>query len=573
MGLAAVFGFQGRGPMIDSVHAAVTLKHFAGHGQPEGGRNIAPVNYSERYFRETHLYPFEVAVKKGNAQSIMASYNEWDGLPNHINHKLLTDILRDEWGFKGFVMSDGGGLDVTWREHLAAKDSAEAGILAILAGVDYDLGGSGCFNAMKEHVLDSLVPIEVLDNAVRRILHVKFVSGLFEHPYAQAERIKETTNCLKHKDLALKAGHEAAVLLKNEDNILPFDTNAIKTLAVIGPNAPGLHLGGYSFPFMLPGISVLDGFKAYGEKHGIEILFAEGCKITMNEQCNWMVNEEPVLSTPEIDKPLIEEAVKAAKKSDAVVLVLGENELINREAWNEVHEGDVDNLDLVGQQEELAKAILGTGKPVVIVLINGRPLSINYLAENAPAIVEAWYLGQETGHAVADLIFGDVNFSGKLTITFPRSVGQLPCYYDRKPSRFREYVNVNSSPLYPFGYGLSYTKYQYSDLELSTKQMKTGDTLKVSIQVENSGKVSGEEIVQLYIHDLISVPVRPIMELKDFSRVALDPGEKKKVEFMVTTEKLQAIGMDMKYTIQPGDFAILVGSSSVDYLADTMSVK
>ncbi len=571
MGLAAVFGFQGTGEMIDSNHAAVTLKHFAGHGQPEGGRNIAPVNYSEREFRESHLYPFEIAVKRGNAQSIMVSYNEWDGVPNHINHRLLTEILRDEWNFDGFVMSDGGGLDVTYRDHLAAKDSAESGILSILAGIDYDLGSRGCYVAMEEHVNDSLVSVKIIDKAVRNILHVKFRCGLFDNPYIDVDRMEKLMNCDEHKALALKTAHEAMILLKNEGNILPLDSSRIKTLAVIGPNAAGIHLGGYSSTPMA-GVSVLEGIKEFaGDK--INVLYAEGCKITLNETVHWHVNENPILSPPELDEKLTKEAVSIAKKSDAVLLVLGENELVNREAWSETHLGDVDNLNLVGRQEELAKAILAAGKPVVVLLINGRPLTINYLAEHAPAIIEGWYLGQETGHAVADVIFGEVNPSGKLTVTFPKNVGQLPCYYNRKPSRFREYVNSNSTPLYPFGYGISYTTFEYKELALSKKEIAVGDSLEVSVNVSNTGQRDGDEIVQLYIQDLISVPTRPIKELKDFRRISLKAGETKKVTFLVTPEKLEAMNLNMEREVQPGEFAIMAGRSSADFLADTIRVR
>jgi beta-glucosidase len=571
MALAAVYGFQGRSSTIDSVHCAATLKHFAGHGQPEGGRNIAPVNYSEREFRETHLYPFEIAVKRGKAQSIMASYNEWDGVPNHINHKLLTEILRNEWGFQGYVMSDGGGMDVTWRDHLAAKDSAEAGILSMSAGIDYDLHSSGCFYAMADFVREGLVPEDVLDNAVRNILRVKFVSGLFDHPYTDVDQMEKILNCQEHKDLARKAAQEAMVLLKNKDNTLPFDPKTVKTLAVIGPDAADIHLGGYSSTPM-KGVSVLQGLEAYAAVHDMKILYAEGCKITLNEEVNWRVQENPILSSPELDEKLISEAVAIAKKSDAVVLVIGENELINREAWSETHLGDADHLDLVGRQVDLAKAILATGKPVVIVLINGRPLGINYLAENAPAIIEGWYLGQETGHALARVIFGEVNPSGKLTVTIPRNVGQLPCYYDHKPSRFREYVNSNSTPLYPFGFGLSYTSFDYNNLELSSREIGVDNSVRVSITLKNTGDREGDEIVQLYIHDLVSLPTRPVMELKDFARIHLKPGEDQKVEFLLTPDKLEAIDMDMTRSVQPGEFAIMVGKSSVDYLSDTLIV-
>jgi beta-glucosidase len=570
IGLAAVYGFQGREAAIGPDHAAVTLKHFAGHGQPEGGRNIAPVNYSEREFRENHLYPFEVAVKRGHAQSIMASYNEWDGIPNHINHKLLTEILRNEWGFKGFVMSDGGGLDVIYRDHLAAKDSAEAGILAIRAGVDYDLGGRGCFNAMAEQIKNGLVSIEDLNRAVRNILRVKFVSGIFDRPYADMQRMEKLMNCTDHRKLALRAANEAMVLLKNENDLLPLDSNKIHRLAVIGPNAADIHLGGYS-AIPMKGVSVLEGLKAFAGKR-MEILYAEGCKITTNKRVDWKVEENPILSPPEVDRRLMAEAVSVARRSDAVLLVLGENELINREAWDEHHLGDADQLNLVGRQDELAKAILATGKPVVVLLLNGRPLSINYLAENARAIIEGWYLGQETGHAVANAIFGKINPGGKLTVTFPRNVGQLPCFYNHKPSRFREYVNSNSTPLFPFGYGLSYTRFEYTHLELSSKEIKTTEPVMVSVDITNAGTRAGDEIVQLYIHDLVSVPVRPVMELQDFTRISLQPGETKTVSFNVTPDKLEAIGIDMKRTLQPGDFAIMVGKNSVDFLSDTLTV-
>ena len=571
LAVAAVHGFQGRGKTIDNHHVAVNLKHFAGHGQPEGGRNIAPVNFSERYFRSTHLYPFERAVKEANAQGIMASYNEWDGVPNHVNHKLLTDILRDEWGFNGMVMSDGGGLDVTVNQHHAAKDSAESGILSINAGVDYDLGSSGAFRHLADQVKNGKVSEEVINRAVRDVLRMKFASGLFENPYPDLENLEKVTNSPEHKALARKAAQEAMVLLKNDHNTLPFDAEKINTLAVIGPNASQVHLGGYSdFPHQ--GISVLDGLKEFGEGK-FNVVFAEGCKLTLNKECHWKVNENPILNDPADDRRLIGEAVKVAKNSDAVVLVLGENELICREAWSDTHLGDRDDLNLVGMQNELAEAILKTGKPVVVLLINGRPITINKLAVEAPAIIEGWYLGQETGRAVADVLFGKVNPSGKLAVTIPRSVGQLPCYYDHKPSRFRKYVLANSSPLFPFGYGLSYTNYDYSNLTVSPDTIQIGEPAKVTVDVTNTGKVAGDEIVQLYIRDMVSLPTRPVQELKDIARVNLQPGETKSISFTLSPDKLEAFGMDMKREIQPGDFEVMVGKSSQDVLKTLLTVE
>ncbi len=530
MGMAAVFGFQGRGKTIGLYHVASTLKHFAGHGQPEGGRNIAPVNYSEREFRENHLYPFEMAVTKAYARSIMASYNEWDGIPNHVNKKLLTDILRGEWGFDGFVMSDGGGMDVTYEVHRAAKDARESGALSIEAGLDYDLSSRGCFRALAEQVRQGKVSLSALDRAVRNVLRVKFECGLFDHPYVDVAFMGKVTRCEAHRALALKAAHEAMVLLKNENHTLPLDSTRIRKLAVIGPNAVGIHLGGYS-PVPMEGIDVLTGIQEFA-KGKFQVLYAEGCKLTLNKAWHWQVNENPILGDPEEDRQLIREAIKMAKKSDAVVLVLGENELICREAWSENHLGDRYDLGLVGRQEELAEAIFKLGKPTVVLLFNGRPLAIPRLVEKAPALIECWYLGQETGRAVADVLFGKVNPSGKLTVTIPRSIGQLPCYYNRKGSRFREYVLSNSTPLFPFGFGLSYTTFEYSNLNITPKTIGDTQIAEVTVDVKNTGIRPGDEIVQLYLHALTSLPTRPVKELKDFARISLAPGETKTVRFL-----------------------------------------
>jgi len=571
MGKAAVYGFQGRGEAVAPGHVAVTLKHFAGHGQPEGGRNIAPLYFSDRMFRETHLYPFEIAVKKANAQSIMVSYNEWDGVPNHVNPKLLKTILRDEWGFKGYVMSDGGGLDVTYRDHRAAADSAESGALSVMAGVDYDLGSRNCFRGLVDQVKKGIVSEEAVTRAARSILRVKMACGLFENPYVDADEGEKASIADRHQKLALKAAHEAMVLLKNDGNILPFDAGKIKTLAVIGPVASEVHLGGYS-PTPMHGVSVLEGIKAFAEGK-FQVRFAEGCKITLNKECHWTVNENPILSDPADDKKRIAEAVKAAKKSDAVILVIGENELINREAWSREHLGDRDNLDLAGMQTDLAMAVLATGKPTAVILINGRPITLGKVAEKARAVVECWYLGQETGHAVADLVFGRINPSGKLSVTFPRSVGQLPCYYNRKPSLFREYVLAESTPLYPFGFGLSYTTFKYDRLSITPDEVAADGSADVSVDVTNSGGRAGDEIVQLYIHDLVSLPTRPVMELKDFARIHLEPGQTKTLTFKITPEKLENYDLDMKRRVQPGEFEILVGGNSRDVMKDTLTVR
>jgi beta-glucosidase len=571
MAVAAVFGFQGRQMPVGHEHLAVTLKHFAGHGQPFGGRNIAPVNYSEREFRETHLFPFERAVKEAGALSIMASYNEWDGVPNHVNRKLLTDILRHEWGFRGYVMSDGGGLDVTYREHLAAADSAESGVLSVQAGVDYDLGSRGCYRALADQCRRGNVDEQWITAAARNVLRVKFLAGLFDDPYIDPDTFVEALESHGDRDLARKAGHEAMVLLKNENRILPLDSVSIKTLAVIGPNAAGIHLGTYS-TVPMQGVSVLDGLRAFS-KDRFRLVYAEGCHLTLNKNCHWRLNEKPILGDPAEDVSLINEAVKIARKSDAVILVLGENEILNREAWNEDHLGDTDNLELVGRQNALFEAVHATGKPVIVLLINGRPLTVNTIDEKADAIIECWYLGQETGHAVTDILFGRVSPSGKLSVTFPRSVGQLPCYYNKKPSDFRHYILADSSPLYPFGYGLSYTTFEYLNLRLFSNEIAPDETVEVEIEVKNTGNRTGDEIVQLYIHDRVSLPTRPVQELKGFTRITLKPGETKLIRFLLTPEQLAAPDMNMHRVVQPGDFEIMAGGSSTQLLKETLRVK
>ncbi|HMD60534.1 MAG TPA: glycoside hydrolase family 3 C-terminal domain-containing protein, partial [Opitutaceae bacterium] len=572
MGMAAIFGLQGRGPAIDEEHVAVTLKHFAGHGEPEGGRNIAPVNYSEREFRSVHLYPFEMAVKVAHAHSLMASYNEWDWIPNHVNHKLLTDILRTEWGFNGYVMADGGGIESVVDEHHAAAGYAEAGVLCIEAGLDYGGGGKGrCFSALAEEQRAGKVSMAAIDRAAAGVLFVKFLSGLFDRPYGDPDLAEKVANSAEHKALARMAADEAVVLLKNENRTLPLDASRIKTLAVIGPNAADIHLGGYS-AVPMEGVSVLQGLKDFAGG-AFRVLYAEGCKLDTNHASGWLVNENPVPNDAADDARLMDEAVDVALKSDAVVLVLGENEMLRREAWNEDHLGDRDTLDLAGGQHELSRAILATGKPVVVLLINGGPLSVNYLQDHAPAVVECWYLGQETGPAVADVLFGKVSPSGKLTVTFPRSVGQIPAYYDHSPSRFRSYVLSDSAPLYPFGFGLSYATFDYRNLRVSPDAMARDGTAQVSVDVTNSGPVKADEVVELYIHALASVPVRPVEELKDFARISVNPGETRTVTFTLGPDKLESYDISMRRTVQPGDFEVLVGKSSSDVLRARLRVN
>jgi beta-glucosidase len=568
MGVAAILGLQGRSKSIDGNHLLACAKHFAGHGQPEGGTNLAPANFSERVIRENHLYPFEMAVKKANVRTVMASYNEIDGVPNHANSWLLNDVLRGEWGFTGYVISDYDGVNRMFTRQHAALNQAEAGKRAISAGMDFECPSNWkeyCFRYLPEQIKAGEVKESILDSAVARVLRNKFIMGLFEQPYVKIVSENETLEMQKkHRQIALKAAEEGMILLKN-DGTLPFSENKIKRLAVIGPNADEVHYGNYSNNAS-PGISILEGLTTYG-KGKYEVVYSEGFKIYEND-----TTIKAPEKTVEAENLRIQKAVELAKSCDAVLLVMGGNELTCREEWKN-HTGDYYDLDLLGRQEDLAKAIFALGKQTAVLLINGRPQSVNYLAEKAPAMIEGWYLGQEQGTAVSNVVFGKVNPSGKLAVTFPRHVGQLPVYYNSKPYVHESpYINGEYSPLYPFGFGLSYTTYKYANLKLDTKKVIAGEPVKVSIEVTNSGDRDGDEIVQLYIRDMVSTVTRPVHELKDFARIHLAKGEIKTVEFLITADKLQYYGPDMKRIVEPGEFEVQVGRNSVDYLSGKFEV-
>jgi beta-glucosidase len=560
MGLAAVRGFQGRSGNIDKEHVISTLKHFAAHGQPESGTNCAPVNISERVLRETFLYPFKVCVTEGKVQSIMASYNEIDGVPSHANKWLLRDVLRNEWKFTGTVVSDYFAVkELITRHHVAANEK-EAAKTSLMAGVDVELPDTAGFPELKKLVREDKFDIALIDEAVARVLTQKFELGLFEDPYVDPEKAAEFVGSSENRALALKAAQETIILLKNEKNLAPVNKNKIRSIAVIGPNADRALLGGYSDkPKQV--ITVFQGIKERAGT-GISVKYSEGCGIT-KDGGEW--GKDPVfLSDPEEDKRKIKEAVALAKTVDVVVLAIGGNELTSREAWSEEHMGDRSNLNLLGMQDELVKQILATGKPVIVFLFNGAPLTFNYVNDNVPVIFECWYLGQETGYAVADVLFGDYNPGGKLPITIPRSIGQLPVYYNHKPSARRGYIFDDISPLYRFGFGLSYTTFSIDSLRIDKAKISKGDTIKVMVDVTNTGDREGSETVQLYIRDLVSSATRPVKELKDFKRVWLKPGEKKSIELLVTPEKLSFYNINMEYVVEPGEFEILLGNSSLD---------
>ena len=562
MGVAAIEGLQGDSFLIGRHHVLATAKHFAVHGQPEGGTNTAPGNYSERIIRENFLVPFQAAVQEAHVGSVMASYNEIDGVPSHMNRWLLGKVLREEWGFKGYVTSDADGLDMMVTTHHVAKDFADAARLGLAAGVDYDLelSDAGVYRTLVDQVKRGLVPESEVDKAVGRLLAAKFRLGLFDNPYVDPDYVERITNGEDHRKLAEEAARKAIVLLKNEKNLLPLDLAKVKTIAVIGPNAADVHLGGYSRD-PGQGVSVLDGIRARVGKKAT-VLYAEGCRITTAPQGYMGSWFDPVeLVDPMTQTASIQAAVETARKADVAILVVGENESTNREA-GEDHRGDRDSLDLLGAQNELVKAVVETGTPTVVLLINGRPLSINYIAAKVPAILEGWYLGEEGGTGAAEVIFGDANPGGKLPITFPHSVGDLPDFYNHKPSANVDYAFSTRKPLFAFGYGLSYSTFKFENLRVEPARISPGSKAKVKVDVTNTGEREGDEVPQLYVHPMVSSVTQPVMRLRGFERIALKPGEKKTVEFTVTPETLSILNVDMQRVVEPGDYELMVGPSS-----------
>src|ERR1017187_7137603 len=561
MGVAAITGLQGDSWLIDRHHAMATAKHFAVHGQPEGGTNTAPGNYSERIIRENFLVPFQAAVQEAAVGSVMASYNEIDGVPSHVNHWLLDRVLRQEWGYRGFVTSDGDGLQMLVNPPHVAANKTEAARLSLAAGVDFDLSDGSVFRTFLRQVKQGTVPLSEVNRAVSRMLAAKFRLGLFDNPYVDPDNAERITGGAEHRGLSEKAAEKVIVLLKNDKNLLPLALDKIKTIAVIGPNAADVHLGGYSRE-PAHGVSVLDGIR---ERVGARasVVYAEGCKITSARPGfrGWF-DDNVQLIDPKTQAESIHAAAELARKADVSILVVGENESTNREAWSEGHLGDRDSLDLLGAQNSLVQAVVETGTPTVVILINGRPLSINYIAEHVPAILEGWYLGQEGGTAAARVLFGDVNPGGKLPITFPHSVGDLPDFYNHKPSGNRSYEFSTRQPLFPFGYGLSYTTFSFGNPRVEPAQILAGGKTKVTVDITNTGDREGDEVPQLYIHQKVASVTVPVMQLRGFQRIKLKAGEKKTVDFMIGPDTLSMLNRDMHRVVEPGGFEVMVGPSS-----------
>ncbi|HRR91265.1 MAG TPA: glycoside hydrolase family 3 C-terminal domain-containing protein, partial [bacterium] len=516
-----------------------TPKHYAANFVGDGGRDSNAVHFSERLLREIYFPAFKAAIEKGDALSIMSAYNSLDGIPCSSNKWLLTDILRKEWGFKGYVVSDYGAVIHLMTKHRVASSKAEAAQKALEAGMDMELPESDCFEEVLGLVKEGKLSEDVLNEAVRRILRVKFWLGLFDNPFIDPEYAEKVCDCKEHRELALKVARESIVLLKNE-GILPI-CKEIKSIAVIGPNANVPRLGGYS-GYGIKVVTPLEGIENKVGKN-VEVYFAEGCK----------------LNDPSRDG--FNEAIDIAKKSDVAILFMG-----NSVPETEGEQKDRCNLDLPGAQEDLIKEICDTGTPVIVVLINGSAITMTKWIDGVKAILEAWYPGEEGGNAIADILFGDYNPGGKLPITFPRYTGQLPLYYNYKPSgRVDDYVDLRGpQPLFPFGYGLSYTQFRYSNLRINPEKIGIDEDINISFDIENIGKYKGDEVVQLYLHDLFASVARPVKELKRFKRVTLDVGEKRTVSFTLSKEDLEFLDTDMSLTVEPGTFEVLIGSSSED---------
>lgn len=565
MGEAMVRGFQGESPSAGT-GVVSTLKHFVGYGNPEGGHNGGHANTGQRDLMQNYMYPFRMAVQAG-AGSVMSSYNSIDGIPCTANGWLFNDTLREEWGFGGFTVSDLGSIEGLRGTHRVASDIRQASVQAITAGIDADLGGNAYSRALAEAVREGAIDEKAIDAAVARILRLKFSMGLFENPYVNPENTENIVNNEHSRELAREVARESVILLKNEGGLLPLSRD-IRRIAVIGPNADNIYnqLGDYTAPQERDKVTtVLDGLKARLPDAKIE--YVKGCGIRDTSHTE------------------IKKAVKAARKADVAVVVLGGSSARDfstgyRETGAAVIRHSVDNpeisdmesgegfdratLGLLGKQQELLEAVAATGTPVVLVLIQGRPLNINWASDNIAAIMNIWYPGEQGGHAVADVLFGDYNPAGRLPVSYPRSEGQLPVYYNHpKPAR-HDYIETVSAPLYPFGFGLSYTDFEYYGLTVS----ENGEGFDISFYVRNSGGTAGDEVVQLYLRQKYGSVVTPVKQLKHFRRIHLAEGEEQKVNFILTKEEMAVYGKDMTLRTEPGKYTIMIGASSEDIRLD-----
>ncbi len=556
----AVNAMQGENQNIsDPEHVIATLKHFPGHGTTTGGLNCAPIVASERELLEIFMYPFEQAVKRAGALSVMASYGEFDGIPTHTNDYLLRNILREDWGFNGIVVSDYFAirlLTMGWQwefyRHFLAKDTVEAAELAFKAGVNVEMVEQECYPALVDLVKSAKIKEALLDEMVKEVLDLKFRLGLFENPYVEEQRAIEISNRPESRELALEAAKQGVIMLKNEKETLPLTRKKYSKIAVIGPNADKVNLGDYSTEDPKYFVTVREGIEKRAGKE-FEVEYAEGCKITTPLQ----ENEEQLKN----DKKAIEEAVDVARQSDIIILAVGADRDSDREGR------DRSNVQLVGLQKELIDRITSLGKPVVLTIFGGKIYAMPSIYEQSDAVFHCWNLGQETGNGLASVLFGDYCPGGKLTVSIPVSEGHIPSYYNKKPSAYMRDYMFESNPggaIYPFGFGLSYTTFSVSDLQIEKGSIRADESVKISVRVTNTGQFEGAEVVQLYIRDMVSTVTQPMKQLKDFQRVFLKPGDSTLVELLITPEKLAFYDREMKRKVEPGEFEVSVGTSSMD---------
>jgi len=552
-----VRGYQGNKiGDLNSVMACV--KHFAAYGAAQAGRDYHTVDMSERTLRETYLPPYKAAIDAGSA-TVMTSFNELNGVPATANKFLLTDILRKEWGFTGFTVSDYTSV-MELIPHGLAKDTADAAALSINAGLDMDMQSSFYIDKLAGLVKQGVITEKTINEAVKRILRKKFELGLFNDPYRYCNEQNEKETVMKKEflEIARDAGRKSIVLLKNEKQLLPLAKSA-KKIAVIGPLADGRQemIGAWSAAGdWKKSITLLEGIKS--KLPEAKILYSKGCNI----------NDD--------DTKGFAEAIHTASQADVVIVAIGEGAQMSGEAASR------SSLDLPGVQQKLVEEIYKTGKPVVVVLMNGRPLTINWIDKNIPAILETWFLGTQAGNSIADVLFGDYNPSGKLSVTFPKSVGQIPLFYnmkntgrprDPKNKYTSKYLDIDNEPLYPFGYGMSYTQFSYGDVSVDKKEMTAQQPLTITCEITNTGKFEGEETVQLYVRDLVGSVTRPVKELKGFQKISLKPGAATTVTFKISQNDLSFYREDMSFGTEPGQFEVYIGANSRDVKTAQFTLK
>ena len=568
MGVAAVEGLQGPGKFEKLRNGKVfaTLKHMTGHGQPEAGNNVAPAQLSERELRENFFPPFREIVRRCSVGSVMPSYNEIDGVPSHANTWLLGDVLRGEWGFDGIIGSDYGGVHELATLHKVADNLEDAAHQALLAGVDSELPEGRAYSTLVDAVGERRIPEGLVDTACARMLTLKFRAGLFENPYGDWELSQKITGNDEAKALALEAARKGVCLLTNKNGTLPLDRAKMGKVAVIGPNHAIARLGGYS-SVPKQRISLIEGLRRIAPE--AEFVTAQGVFITTSEDRS---QDLIYLADRGENLRLIEEAVEVAKTADTIILAIGDTEQTSREGFAKDHLGDRVDIDLVGEQNELVDALAALGKPLVVAAYNGRPPSWPNVVEKADAILECWYPGQEGGLAVAEAMLGDINPGAKLPVTVVRNEGQIPYFYNHKPSARRGYLFDDKGPLFPFGHGLSYTQFDISEPRPSKARYVRDESIEVSVDVRNAGTRHGDEVIQLYITRTDLSVTRPVLELKGFERVSLEPGENREVRFSITPRHLAIWNRNMEEVNEAGPVALSAGNSSAALKSVTVEV-